>query len=124
MPFRIVKSIAVAAVFVALAFIVLLAGAWWEIGATDGDAITPVYVVMQVGLPLAASVAVWRGLGAARPVDTEPPRSGWGWGLRVAATAYLLTAILGVPRVQSEATAWAVAEYKQLKAVTARWTHQ
>jgi hypothetical protein len=99
-------------------FGILLLGAWCEVLPPElPRATVPIYVLIQLGVPSALAMLAWgtlrRRWGGRRP--TAVP-SRWkraaAWGLAI---GYASTAVFGVPAVQSDQTAWAVAEYKRVK---------
>ena len=97
---------------------ILFLGAWSEVLPPQVPrAAVPIYVLVQLGVPFLFAFLVWRrlrGRWSTRPTEGSPAR--WrrsaAWGLAV---GYALTAVFGVPAVQSDQTAWAVAEYKRVR---------
>jgi hypothetical protein len=80
----------------------------------------PLFVLIQLGVPLAAAIKVWHVFvrrWSNRPQDIDhSPATGRRAPLVMAlAIAYALTIVFGIPAVQSDQTAWAVAEYKRVK---------
>ena len=75
----------------------------------------PLFVLVVLGVPTAVAVWVGRGLERRWHRDVAAIRQSRGL-LAVIGAAYVLTAVFGIPATQSEQTAWAVGEYKRVKA--------
>src|ERR1700720_2117308 len=94
--------------------LLLAAAAWAEVVPPEmpRNAI-PLFVATVLGLPLILAMALARVL---RRKGWLP--SGWlrGRALTVVVLLYVLTAVFGVPAVQTHENTWAVEEYKRDKA--------
>jgi hypothetical protein len=69
-----------------------------------------------LAVPAFAAIAAYRYVRRDRSVDARPGRSSrWQrYGLSIGGAAYALTAAVGVPAVQNDLTAWAVARCDRL----------
>jgi hypothetical protein len=102
-----------------LCFLAFLLGASF-IELTPGEiprGANPLFLVIALGVP--GSIAVWLDRRLRRrwrlpSGTTRTPRQ--RAALRAIAVAYLLTGVFGVPAVISQQNAWAVSEYKRLRA--------
>lgn len=113
----------VAALTFAMAATSILAlGDWLDwMPPTLPEAVVPVFVLAVTVIPatagwLAARVLARRWRLSAGTARARFPRA-LAWPMAV---AYALTVVFGVPAVQSRRDAWAIAEYKQLKASGSR----
>lgn len=96
---------------------VLLAAAWSEIIPPElPKATVPLYVVVQLGLPIASALFVGRVLRKRWGAGAALSRPAWqSRALVMLAVGYGLTVVFGLPAVQSDQTAWAVDEYKRVR---------
>jgi hypothetical protein len=115
---RVGSVLLVGLTFLAVFAAVLLIAAWSEIMPPQlPQAAVPLYVIVQLGVPIASAWAVRHALrkrwgGAAKPA----PRPVWqSRALVVLVVGYALTVFFGLPAVQSDQTAWAVDEYKRVR---------
>lgn len=77
----------------------------------------PLYLVVQCGIPIAMAIMLWRFLNRRWGKSQEGPvRRGQTLAARVLVAAYVMTWAFGAPAAQSHQAAWAVGEYKRLKA--------
>jgi hypothetical protein len=114
---RLLQLLAAAGAFLFVGVALLLAASWAE--WTPGDLprhLIPVFLLVVPGVP--AGFAVWVArLLRRRWAPLQQPSGATTRRIRQAVAAgYLLTAIFGVPAVLSQQHAWAVAEYKRLRA--------
>ena len=109
--------VAVVAFLATTAGVLLLAG-WTEWAPPRlPDAAVPLFVLAVLGAPTAVAVWTWRTLARRWRFAKHP--SGQQFRRRLAwfvVAGCVLTAVVGGPATQSQRTAWAVAEYKHLKA--------
>ena len=75
-----------------------------------------IFILLVVGIPAGAAWLLWQVLQRRWTVAHDAPRAASQRKLRwVAAGAYLLTAVFGVPAALSQQQSWAVAEYKRVR---------
>ena len=77
----------------------------------------PLFLIVALGVPLAAGCWIAKVMGRrwqlGRIRDAVAP---YRWLCRAVALAYLATVVFGIPATLSHQNAWAVAEYKRLRA--------
>jgi hypothetical protein len=76
----------------------------------------PVFLLLVVGVPCTLALWVDRRLRRRWPPSDDAPRPSRRAIQRVLVIGYVLTAVFGVPSAISRQNAWAVAEYKQMRA--------
>jgi hypothetical protein len=96
---------------------VLFLAAWAEVIPPQlPRATVPLYVIVQLGVPLISALLVKRVLWRRWGLSGASPRPAWqSRAFAVVAVGYILTAVFGVPAIQSDETAWAVGEYKRVR---------
>ncbi len=121
MKLRFARVIAAAAVFFGSSIVVLLIALWFEVAPPElSTVLVPSYFVVQLGVPAVATWYIWRALNPSARQPNPAVGHGRRAGRLLIATAYVLTAALSAPMVQSRDTEQAVSEYKQLKATGSR----
>ena len=77
----------------------------------------PLFVVVTIGIPIVLAAVLAASCHRRGWLPTIPSASRWWRPLVFCAVgAYLLTAVFGVPAVQTETNMWAGEEYKRLEA--------
>jgi hypothetical protein len=96
---------------------ILLLGSLTEVRPGNvNESLIPLYLLAQVGVPAATAAWIarrlrrrWNPVSTATAAWSRKQRALWALG-----AAYGLTAVFGVPLVQSDQTQWAISEYKRI----------
>src|SRR5262245_54440039 len=101
---RVASVLLVGLTFLVVFAVVLLAAAWSEIMPPQlPRAAVPLYVIVQLGVPIASALAVRRVLRRRWRAATAGPRPAWqSRALVILASGYALTVFFGLPAIQSD----------------------
>jgi len=114
---RIASTLLVLLAFLLAFAAVLLVAAWSEIMPPElPHSIVPLYIIVQLGVPVAAAMLVRRIIHKRWGTTAATPRPIWkSRVLALLAIGYAFTSVFGLPAVQSDQTAWAISEYKRAR---------